>query len=162
MVTTSSRPDLDEWHVEINEWFFQDYLPNWVAAVKSGDDSSFIARYWGAPLWIGGDAGSTGLLATSEEVIAWFDASSSHLKSSGYTHTKVLDARSMTFNKNAGFIDVMWSRRRGDESEIERMAVHFLIALTADGLRVVAIEAALTETDSLDDVWPVRRNSEEK
>lgn len=48
---------------------------------------------------------------------------------------------------------MIWSRRRADESEIERRAVHFGIHRTDKGWRVVSVASALTDRTSLADIW---------
>ncbi|GAA3777687.1 DUF6841 family protein [Streptomyces chiangmaiensis] len=157
MAPSSTRLELDETYSEITNWFFGCYLPRWVTAVETSDDASFIGEYWAAPLWVADDSGPVALASTAKEVTAWFKVTFDRLKAAGYTHTVVLDRRAVAFNKHGGAIDVIWSRRRADESEIERLAVHFVIARRSDGLRIVAIEATLTDSGTLDEVWPVHR-----
>jgi hypothetical protein len=157
MASSSTQFELDETYTEITSWFFEDYLPLYITAVATTNAPSFIADYWGAPLWIGGDDGPVTLAATSADVTAWFKITFDRLQAAGYTHTTVLDRRVVVFNKNGGAIDVIWSRRRADESEIERLAVHFVIARRADGLRTVAIEMTFTDSGTLDGVWPIHR-----
>jgi hypothetical protein len=48
---------------------------------------------------------------------------------------------------------VIWSRRRADESEIERRAVHFDVHRTEKGWRVVTVASTLTDRTSLGDIW---------
>jgi hypothetical protein len=138
---------------EMNHWFFDIYLPTWVAmganAQASADD---ILNYWGAPLHAA-SVNMTKCLMTGDEVIGLLRANQDPLQAERYTHTVVLDRRVLGYNTNAGSIDVIWSRRRADESEIERRAVHFEIHRTAQGWRVVAIASQLTERESLDEIW---------
>jgi hypothetical protein len=157
MALSSTRLELDDTYTEISNWFFEYYLPRWVAAMETSTDASFVTDYWAAPLWVGDDSGPVTLATTAEDVTAWFKATFDRLKAAGYTHTAVPDSRVTVFNKHAGAIDVIWSRRRADESEIERLAVHFVIARRSDGLRIVTIETTSTDSDTLDEVWPIRR-----
>lgn len=156
MTLPSPEIDLDETYAEISKWFFEDYLARYITGVGSSNDPSFIAEYWAAPLWVGTDDGPVMLLSTVDEVIGLFKATFDRLQEADYTHTTVLDHRTVVFNKHSAAIDAIWSRRRGDESEIERLAVHFVIGRRDDGLRVVAIEAASTASDSLTHIWPVQ------
>jgi hypothetical protein len=157
MPSTSTPPELRDAHTEITKWFFEDYLQRYITAVDSSGDHSFIAEYWGAPLWIGTDAGPATVFATSEEITAWFKATFDRLQAADYSHTAVLDRRVVVFNRHGAAIEVIWSRRHGDESEIERLAVHFIIARRAEGLRIVAIQTTSTNAATLDEVWPIHR-----
>lgn len=138
---------------EMNHWFFGIYLPTWIEmganAQASSDD---ILNYWGAPLHAA-SVNMTQCLMTGDEVIGLLRANQLPLQAQQYTHTVVLDRRVTGYNLNAGSIDVIWSRRRGDESEIERRAVHFEIHRTEPGWRVVAIASQLTQLESLDEIW---------
>jgi uncharacterized NTF2-like protein DUF6841 len=138
---------------EMEHWFFDTYVPAWVdhGASGSGQDE-MILQYWGFPLHAA-SVNMTRCLMTGDEVIGLLRANQKPLQAENYTHTAVLDRRVVGFNENAGAIDVIWSRRRADESEIERRAVHFEIHRTAAGWRVVAIASALTDRSSLAEVW---------
>jgi hypothetical protein len=156
----SSKPTpaaLGDTYTEITNWFFVDYLQPWITAVASSNDPSFITDYWGAPLWMGTQAGPAMVCGTPEEVIAAFRGTFERLQANDYTNTVVLDRRVTIFSQHGAAIEVIWSRRRADESEIERLAVHFIIARRTDGLRIVAIETADTDADTLDEVWPIHR-----
>nr|WP_297383370.1 hypothetical protein [uncultured Roseateles sp.] len=138
---------------EMAHWFFGIYLPAWVDLGVSGrGDDDVILEYWGFPLHAA-SVNMTRCLTTGEEVIELLRANQRPLQAERYTHTKVLDRQVVGFNENAGAIDVIWSRRRTDESEIERRAVHFEIHRTSSGWRVVAIASALTDRASLAQVW---------
>jgi len=140
---------------EVTAWFFDDYVPTWVAvgAGQHAGDSDFILKYWSAPLHV-----------CSTEVNAWFPDGKSvvdllefahrPLKEGGYTHTVIPDRRVDVYHDNGAAIEVIWSRRRADESEIERMATHFELARTGDSWRIVGIQVIRTTLDRLNDVWP--------
>ncbi|MFM6830870.1 MAG: hypothetical protein ACKOVA_11145 [Novosphingobium sp.] len=138
---------------EINDWFFNVYLPSWVAlgATKS-DDQDTILQYWGVPLHAA-SVNMTRCLMTGNEVIDLLRANQDPLQAESYTHTVVLDRRVLGYNTNAGSIDVIWSRRRADESEIERRAVHFEIHRTRNGWRVVTLASILSDRESLGEIW---------
>lgn len=138
---------------EMNAWFFETYLPMWIklgAEVGAGVDE--ILSYWGTPLHAA-SVNMTRCLMTGDDVIGLLRANQDPLQAENYTHTVVLDRQVKGYNRNAGSIDVIWSRRRADESEIERRAVHFEIHRTANGWRVVAIASILSDLASLDEIW---------
>jgi hypothetical protein len=139
--------------VEMNTWFFDTYLPMWIklgADARSSVDE--ILSYWGTPLHAA-SVNMTRCLMTGEEVIGLLHANQAPLQAENYTHTVVLDRQVKGYNRNAGSIDVIWSRRRADETEIERRAVHFEIHRTAHGWRVVSIASVLSDRASLDEIW---------
>ncbi|MDX2701696.1 hypothetical protein PV350_02415 [Streptomyces sp. PA03-6a] len=140
--------------IEVGHWFFDDYLPTWVAvgsgAIPRGPE--FILDYWAAPLHISGPVSRDSLL-DGDAVIGWLERRQAALRAQGYSYTAVPDSR-MAFYHAAGVaIEVIWSRRRVDDSEIERLAVHFEVARESAGWRVVGIQHVPTTADSLDTVW---------
>ena len=95
----------------------------------------------------------TGWLLTADAVLELLEANHAPLKAAGYTNTQVLDRAITGYNDVAAGVDVIWSRRRGDATEIERVAVHFEIHRTEDGWRVIGVASADTAASSLADVW---------
>ena len=87
-------------------------------------------------------------------VLAFLDFNYSPLREAGYSHTAVPDRRIFVYNKVGAAIEVIWSRRRADESEIQRFATHFELAKSEKGWRVVGVQATATDEDSLEAVWP--------
>jgi hypothetical protein len=57
------------------------------------------------------------------------------------------------YNDTGAAIEVIWSRRRADGSEIEGPATHFELGRGPAGWRVVGIQTALTAAESLDSAW---------
>lgn len=155
MSETRVNTELEEAYTEFSSWFSDEYMPAFISAVGGAGDPAFISRYWGSPLWVGNDLGPIGLAPTDEDVVRAFTAMTSRLHADGYADSIVLDRRTVIFNNDGAAIDSLWSRRRGDGSEIERVAVHFVVARRADGIRVVTFETHATAAETLDDVWPV-------
>ncbi|MGW1159516.1 DUF6841 family protein [Streptomyces sp. NPDC002513] len=139
---------------EVARWFFDDYLPTWVGvgsgAISRGPE--FILDYWAVPLHISTPATRTWLL-DGDAVSGWLGRSQTALRAQGYSYTAVPDRRVTVYHDAGAAIDVIWSRRRSDDSEIERLAVHFEVARDFAGWRVVGIQYVPTTADSLDAVW---------
>jgi len=152
---TLTDQSLDEAFVEFDNWFTSEYMPAFIQAVGGGSDPAFISNYWGSPLWVGNDSGPVTLAETDEDVVRAFTAMTSRLHAAGYADSIVLDRRIVIFNNDGAAVDSLWSRRRGDGSEIERTAVHFALARRADGIRIVTFETHATTAQSLTEVWPV-------
>jgi hypothetical protein len=139
---------------EVRHWFFEDYLPTWIG-VGSGsiaDGSDFILGYWGVPLHDGTPDASRWMM-DGDAVVGLLDESHPRLRKQGYVNTVVPDRRITVYHRNGAAIEVIWSRCRGDGSEIERLAVHFEVARRPEGWRVVGIQRTPTAADSLADVW---------
>lgn len=141
---------------ELTRWFFGDYLGMWVDIGKGKAEPSAVLSYWGAPLHAAAVV-QTRWLKDSDEVLLHVAKTQKPLKEQNYDHTIVLDHRVTVYNASAASIDAIWSRRRIDESQIERVASHFEIHMTENGWRVVAMANRPTESGSLAEVWPSRK-----
>ncbi|MGQ4390195.1 DUF6841 family protein [Streptomyces sp. SAS_270] len=139
---------------EVSEWFFGDYLPRWVAVAAGTSDEGpeFVLDYWGTPLHVTALEQSFWCLDDAS-VLAFLEMNQAPLREAGYSHTVVPDRRVFVYNTVGAAIEVIWSRRRADESEIERWAVQFSVAKSDKGWRVVGIHAAATDKDRLADIW---------
>jgi len=139
---------------EVAEWFFDDYLPTWVGvgsgAIDTGPD--FILDYWGVPLYYYHPDGGQWAL-DGDAVAGLLDTTHTRLKANGFTHTVVVDRSVRAYHRNGAAIEVIWSRRRADDSEIERLAVHFEVIRTQNGWRVAGIQRRPTHADTLTDAW---------
>ncbi|MGW4517695.1 DUF6841 family protein [Streptomyces sp. NPDC004393] len=138
---------------EVGHWFFSEYLATWATIGATSASPEGVLDYWGVPM----HAASARLnrwLMTQEAVLGLLEANHAPLKAAGYTHSAVIDRSITAYNENAVAIDVIWSRRRADDSEIERLATHFEIHRTDDGWRVIALASTPTSKSSLADVWP--------
>ncbi|MDT9700268.1 hypothetical protein [Streptomyces sp. P17] len=147
---------------EVRAWFFEDYLQRWVKAGAAGTSPTFITEYWGVPLWVGVEGHTPAVLLSAEAVIEFLDGMQTRLRASGYSHTVVPDRRLTLFHDRGAAIEVIWSRRRADESEIERLAVNFNCVKGEDGWRVIAIQGRPIDTLSLNESWPVHQEAAEE
>ncbi|MEU1205074.1 hypothetical protein [Nocardia sp. NPDC005825] len=140
---------------EVHGWFFEDYLPRWVAVAAglSADGPEFIHDYWGTPMHVAA-AGHSFWCLDNAAVLEFLEINHAPLRDSGYTHTVVPDRRVTVYHAAGAAVEVIWSRRRADESEVQRLAVHFEIAKSDSGWRVVGVQATDTTSDSLAEIWP--------
>ncbi len=141
---------------EISRWFFDDYLPTWVAvgagAIARGPE--FILDYWGAPLHWADDQG-TRRFPDAPAVVELLRQLQARLQGERYAYTAVPDQKVTVYHDNGAAVEVIWSRRRGDGTEIERLAAHFEIARGPQGWRIISIQAAPTTSESLKAAWPL-------
>jgi hypothetical protein len=132
--------NLDATAREIEEWFFDDYVPTWVKAARNNEDESFIFQYYSLPIYWNG-LGVNDWLTTEAAVRAVIDLQQGQLQDQRYDHTNIPDRRIIAYNENGGAVDAIWSRVRADESEVMHLVVHFEIArLKGKGWRVIAVQ----------------------
>jgi hypothetical protein len=144
---------------EVTEWFFDDYLPTWVGVGCGAIDNGprFILDYWGVPLYeYSPDGGQWAL--DGDAVTRLLNATHTRLQANGYAYTQVIDRAVRAYHRNGAAIEVIWSRRRADDSEIERLAVHFEVIRTQSGWRVAGIQRRPTHADRLTDAWAATDN----
>ena len=76
---------------EIEDWYFRQYLPDWIHAFSTGDPSSasFITTYWHAPILIN-DGGASGpiQLDTRSDLIKMTAAEIERLAGLGFKSSK--------------------------------------------------------------------------
>lgn len=144
-------------HADVTDWFFKGYLPRWVAVASgaSGEGPEFIHEYWGTPMHVAVDGLEQAFWCLDDTSIRNFlDLNYGPLRQAGYHHTVVPDRRVFVYSSIGAAVEVIWSRRRVDEAEIQRWATHFEIGKSAHGWRVVGVQATATTEDSLEAVWP--------
>ena len=151
----SGRTNDSSTHDEVAHWFFDDYLPTWVGvgAGTIARGPEFILDYWAAPLHWADDQGSQWFL-DSPAVVALLQQLQTRLHGDGYAYTAVPDQRVTVYHDNGAAIEVIWSRRRSNGTEIERVAAHFEIARGPAGWRIIGIQATPTTSESLSTEWP--------
>jgi hypothetical protein len=66
-----------------------------------------------------------------------------------YSYNEVLDRAVHAYHRNGAAIEVIWSRRRVDDSEIDCLAVHFEVIRTPNGWRIAGIQRRPTKADRL-------------
>jgi glyoxylase-like metal-dependent hydrolase (beta-lactamase superfamily II) len=139
---------------EVARWFFGDYLATWVGvgAGTISREPEFILDYWAAPLHWGDDQGSRWILDPAD-VIAVLQQLHTRLRGEGYADTAVPDQKVTVYHDNGAAVEVIWSRRRTDGTEIERVAAHFEVARGPAGWRIIGIQTAPTTGESLNDAW---------
>ena len=146
-----SRPSVRD---EVTRWFFDDYLPLWVgvgsSAIARGPE--FILDYWGVPLHYCTSDGGQWLLDAAG-VVRVLDRNHRRLRTHGYSYTAVPDRNVTVYHDAGAAIEVIWSRCRADDSEIEHLAVHFEVARGSAGWRAVGIQIAPTSANSLNAAW---------
>jgi glyoxylase-like metal-dependent hydrolase (beta-lactamase superfamily II) len=155
----SEQPDAASVHDEVSHWFFDDYLATWigVGAGTIARGPEFILDYWDAPLHWSDDQGSRWIV-DAPAVVEVLQQLQNRLREQDYAYTAVPDQSVVVYHDNGAAIEVIWSRRRSNGTEIERVAAHFEIARGPAGWRVIGIQAAPTSSDTLNTAWPERNS----
>lgn len=145
---------------ELEHWFFEDYFNRWVdvAAGRRDEGPEFVLNYWGTPMFVTNDQPAMSLwLPTGEDILKFLGIQHQVLMAAGYTHTHVPDRKVRAYNPLGGAIEVIWSRRAADETEIQRFVVHFECAKMDGVWKVVGIHNRTTDAskdrDSIDQAW---------
>lgn len=139
---------------EVTEWFFTDYLATWVGVGNEAIDRGpeFILDYWGVPLYYYHPDGGQWAL-NGDAVTRLLDITHTRMKANGYAYTEVVDRSVRTYHRNGAAIEVIWSRRRADDTEIERLAVHFEVIRAPNGWRVAGVQRRPTHAETLSEAW---------
>ena len=145
----------DEVEQEIEAWFFDKYIPHWmsVGSGRSKEGPEFILEYWGTPMFASGTGWINRWLMTDDDVVEFLKYNHEALKGSDYHHTVVPDKRVHVYNDNSASIEVIWSRRKEDETELERVAVNFLCARVDGKWKALGIVGRDTTKDTLEEAW---------
>lgn len=145
---------------EVRHWFFDVYFNHWVD-VGSGvrkEGPEFVLEYWGTPMFVtASEPVISRWFMTGEEIVEFLVMQHKALKGAGYSHTKVPDKNIFVYNENGAAIDVIWSRQASDNSEIQRILVHFEVAKVEGVWKVVGIQSRKTDRlkdkNSINEGW---------
>ena len=139
---------------EVTRWFFFDDLPVGVGNGPSNTGAEFILEFWGVPLYDYDPEGGLWAL-NGDAVTGLLEVTHTRLKANGHAYTEVIDRSVRAYHDNGAAIEVIWSRRRADDTEIERLAAHFEVIRTKNGWRVAGIQHRPTHADTLSEAWGV-------
>lgn len=145
--------------------FYTAYVQDYVAAMtgKQGGDEFFYRKYYSIPIYIGEadpvDSGGSGIgrsrwLLTDSEMREFLSSNEQDLAARGYHHAKILDRAVRVLNSTRVNLEIIVSRLREDEVEIERWAVGYGIAKLADGWRIIDLYTAVTTAETVAEAWP--------
>lgn len=149
-----------EVEAEFNTWFFDVYFNHWVEVGNGVRDEGqeFVLQYWGTPMYVTvDDPDISAWLLTDQDIVDFLVMQHTTLKEAGYSHTVVPDKKVHAYNRDGGAIEVIWSRRAPDETEIQRFVVHFEVVRIISVWKVVGTQARTTsvesDEDSIDKAW---------
>ncbi|MEU1807294.1 hypothetical protein [Streptomyces sp. NPDC019937] len=108
--------------------------------------------YWGVPMHRS-YGGSNEWPLQSGGVVGIVVSMHGPLRGSGYDRTSIIDPAVNVYSEDAAGVDVIWSRRGADETEIERIAAHFEVRLEDKGWRVISATGTPTTADTIGGSW---------
>ncbi|MEU1621520.1 hypothetical protein ABZ479_30015 [Streptomyces sp. NPDC005722] len=145
---------------EARDWFFNQYLPAWTAvAADPSTDPRVVLNFWVPPLSVSRDDPDPARALYDwcpdpDSVLAYLATQQEPLRAAGYTHTEVPDSRVTAYSSHSAGIDVIWSRRSADNTEIERLGVHFEVRRHTSGTwRIIAIASHPTNANRIADTF---------
>lgn len=124
--------------LDVRRWF-DAYLADFVALGR-GDvhDVGRVLDYYGVPLLLSTDAGSTVLLDEAQ-VLGAAQQQIDGMRSAGYDRSDELAAETTVLNRTCAIHRGRFSRLRADGTEITRVEATYLITDAAAGRRISAI-----------------------
>ena len=157
---SDSTINYEQIKTEIHDWFFETYFNHWVevGAGKRDEGPEFILQYWGTPMYATVDNPPMAIwMLKGEEIVQFLVMQHKALMEAGYTHTHVPDKKVFVYNENGAAIEVIWSRRAADETEIQRFVVHFEVIKYEGIWKVVGCQVRNTsvgkDKDSISHAW---------
>ena len=145
---------------EVRHWFFDVYFNHWVdvGAGRRKEGPEFVLQYWGTPMFVTHDEPAIAMWALEDQQIVDFLVMQQEiLSAAGYDHTEIPDQKIFVYNKNGAAIEVIWSRQAADNTEIQRLVVHFEVARMGGVWKVVGTQSRTTDKavdgGSIDAAW---------
>jgi len=145
---------------EVRHWFFDVYFNHWVevgAGIRK-EGHEFVLQYWGTPMYVTAtEPVIAGWLLEPQQIVDFLAMQHEALKAGGYDHTEVPEQKIFVYNQNGAAIEVIWSRQAADNSEIQRMVVHFEVVRVDGVWKVAGIQSRKSDKaldkDSIDAAW---------
>lgn len=135
---------------EIDSWFTA-YFEAFIDIGNGKRDPDTILLYWDVPLHTTSPV-QTKWLRSPDEVVSVLTDMQSALKRIGYTHTVALDKTIEVYTENASRIETIMSRRRGDDTEVDRAAVSFELRRSGYGWIIISTVLRPTGATRLSEV----------
>jgi hypothetical protein len=136
---------------EVDQWF-SDYFKAFIDIGAGRIDPAQILLYWGVPLHTSGPKHAR-WLNSPDEVVGVLNEMQGALRKIGYTHTEALDKTITVYSENAARVETIMSRRRADDTEVDRAAVSFELRRTDDKWAVISTTARPTDASLLREIW---------
>ncbi|MGL6236371.1 MAG: DUF6841 family protein [Segniliparus sp.] len=140
---------------EVSQWFFEEYFQTYVGSLNGSlaVGPEFLLDYWNVPVRLSAP-GFAAWLRADEAVVGFHrDFDRVQAQSQGFADTAVLDSAVVGYHADAAGVELVFSRRRADGSEIGRFAAHYEVGRDARGWRIFSVQTAPTAAESLAEAW---------
>jgi hypothetical protein len=119
---------------DVSRWFGE-YLDAFAACGRGERDTASLLAYYGVPLLLTTDRGSSAL-TSDPEVVATLQAQVDGMRAAGYHRTEILDREITALNSTSALYRGTFSRQRSDGSEISRVTATYLVTDGPPGRRI--------------------------
>ena len=115
--------------------WFTEYLSAFAALGRGERRPGDVVPYYGVPLLVTTDDVIVSL-GTANEVATWLQSQADAMLATDYDHTETLASAVAILNHNTAVHRAEFSRERADDTEINRMAVTYVITRDSEGFRI--------------------------
>lgn len=123
---------------EVADWF-AGYLAEFAALGRGDvDDERRILAYYGVPLLLSSDAGTT-VLTDEEQVLDAARRQVAALRADDYARSDQLFGEATVLNRTCALYRGRFVRYTADDAEITRLETSYLIAVGPDGPRITSL-----------------------
>ena len=122
---------------DVRDWFAE-YLRAFAALGRGESRLADVVAYYGVPFLLTADTGIISL-GTMDEVAAWLQSQADVMLAAEYDHTETLTGDVVTINRHSAIHRAEFSRQRADGTEINQMAVTYMITRESGVFRISAL-----------------------
>jgi hypothetical protein len=122
---------------EVTRWFGA-YLDAFAACGRGDKDTAALLGFYGVPLLLTTDAGFFAL-TSDDQVVAVLRQQVDEMRARAYGRTEVLGSEVTVLNSASALYRGIFSRQRGDRSEIGRLTATYLVTDGPVGRRISAL-----------------------
>jgi hypothetical protein len=124
---------------DVSEWFGR-YVDAFAACCRGEADTASLLAFYGVPLVITSDAGSS-VLTSGEQVTAMMQRQVDDMLAADYEHSEILDSEVTVLNAVSALYRGLFSRHRRDGGEFSRFTVTYFITEGTAGRRIAVLAA---------------------
>ncbi len=127
---------------EVSRWF-DEYLDAFASCARGESETASLLDYYGVPALFTTDDGVFAL-TSADQVVALVQTQVAAMRAAGYARSEILSSEVTVLNAKSALYKGTFSRRRSDDTEINRLTATYLVTVGAVGRRisVLAVQSA--------------------